>query len=221
MRRFGAGLKINLMLLFIFCICKGFAYSYNYSGAVDYSNEWCNDGQDAKGYNTWNNPNGHAADFWYTSYSSDCANFVSQCLLAGGDFRQTFQSVTYAAKGPEFSPGQYTNTNQGGGGLQTTLIQVEGLRRYLLDRYHALYIHGQCTDIMGPGDVYLITGHAMFIANGQGASAEYNGHTTDRHHAPIGGQFNSDRAFFHIEPTVPYVKKVEVKQGTLTIYSAT
>ena len=41
--------------------------TYNAEAAADYAREWCNK----------RNPR-------YETYSKDCANFVSQCLIAGG-----------------------------------------------------------------------------------------------------------------------------------------
>jgi len=56
--------------IFIFLLCIFGVFSYSAKKAVAYANKYCDS----------RNPNYHD----YSNEGGDCANFVSQCLIAGG-----------------------------------------------------------------------------------------------------------------------------------------
>jgi gliding motility-associated-like protein len=222
------------------------SYSHTQGSSVSYAEEWCNSTETsknpppAKGYNVWNNDE-HESDNWYSSYTSDCANFVSQCLIAGdSNYRTLFRKFldldnTNNHDGPEFTPGN-PNDNKGNGGTPTTIINVDGLNRFLRDYRHSLFILGTWSDVIVPGDVFLIPTHATFVdyidnAYSDNEKSTYNAHTNDvyrGHTARIywtktyqPPAFDLSKSFYHLVPTVPYVKKIIVTEaGGKIIYSA-
>ncbi len=68
------------------------ALTYNSDKAATYADEWCNDGPGAKGYNI-GDPNPNNCDPFKNYSPFDCANFVSQCLKAGGIDLSSCQNV--------------------------------------------------------------------------------------------------------------------------------
>ena len=73
-------------LVFAFMVLSGLAAAYNPSGAVSYAKQYWNSANHKCGtytsctpYSYWGNER-----CGYASHGGDCANFVSQCLIAGG-----------------------------------------------------------------------------------------------------------------------------------------
>ena len=73
------------MILIMLVLYPNFFYAqtYNPQAAADYAREWCKE----RNTNNWTkSPNNFNITYGnpYNNYPKDCANFVSQCLRAGG-----------------------------------------------------------------------------------------------------------------------------------------
>lgn len=67
-----------------------FYQGYNTANAIDYAHQWC--GRSSTGYSSGMNSPGYNPAYYYCS--QDCANFVSQCIHAGG-VSETFAYVSW------------------------------------------------------------------------------------------------------------------------------
>ena len=219
-------------IIFAFILISFIAFNikaddYSRGNAETYANHYCNAGDQAgHGYNVTKidkasnqiNPDYGlgitAANTWYQEFAEDdCANFVSQCLIAGGlDSLMNYSGGTNPAGG-----NQYNNTN----GIVTTrnnatIIGVtdNALQDYLKNYYHAGYIYALADPSIVGGDVFVIpqgqgeTRHAMFIVDVNGTALSCDAHTTDRQnyvmHSDLSAYSYSPclYSFFHIYPTV-------------------
>lgn len=203
--------------------------AYDPNSAVAYSDIWNADPDKSpykKKYNVWYEPQIKDPHHWYNNYNSiggDCANFVSQCLIVGGikkDLNKYLQANSGIYDGPQFTPDNPDTGATADGGIanggesNNTIRLALELENYIRYIYHAQFFYGMATSVIKPGDIYFHKNHAMIIATGSGESSTYNARNSDRYHAqmwPSG--FNSDKKLYHMVPTVPHVKKVEIFQG--------
>ena len=177
------------------------ASTYDPNAAVTYADGWCGDTTHCANsaasnnaqliYNTWDNLS-HGTTY-YNSYefqtgdSGDCANFVSQCLLAGGlrtEMHSFFASSSFYTNnaghefvnGNEVICGDSTLNAEGlrcGGQLNTsstagTKLPAIPLKEFLLNVFHAQYFIGtpdpatlnitQIPAVLNAGDVVLLEG---------------------------------------------------------------
>ena len=122
-------LRKIVYFFWIFVIFAKIVFAYDAQLAIDYAHRWCNDGpSDNWGYNIYAynsqvDANGgklnknyvvlngvwhHETSGWFREESSDCANFVSQCLIAGGlDFHSYLNEL--ATSGPNGSDDRKIN----------------------------------------------------------------------------------------------------------------
>lgn len=160
------------------------AFAYNVSDAVDYSDDWALD----------RNPNW--PNFWL---HGDCANFVSQCLYAGGIPFDTLGSISdkecwWCEEDPYSS---------GGWDYTSTWSVAPDLWDWLIHDNHGSYIgswgpseQSNSNASIEPGDVILYDwdsdaskDHTSFVAAwGTDPDSGYvgdliNQHTSDRYHA--------------------------------------
>jgi flagellar hook assembly protein FlgD len=234
-----------LILCLCFLPCQVLT-AYNGTDAVSYANQWWGDNiKDHKYdfYNTWSNSNKNMA-IYYNNYAldatdsekgGDCANFVSQCLIAGGlgdslaAFLQIQEHASFAGK--EFTQEHKDNGHDpnerfgiAGGGVNATDVNVGDFQDFFISYYHALYIRGRVTSDIVPGDVLNFWGsgnsHSTIITQGTGDNACYSSHTGNRHNEAVTSNFNTARHFFHMVPTVPFVQHVQITQDGVIIYDA-
>lgn len=227
------------------------AQAYDSDLASKYAKKWWGDtytSDKSLVYNIWSNSKHDQVNYYYNDYTyndknelkGDCANFVSQCLTAGGigsEFEEFANSLSDDAERKDKTGNKFSKANPhtvrlyngvAAGGVYGTIPGARLLDGFLINNYHALYINGNITDQIMKGDVYLLidaaVAHSMFIVDGIGQDALYNCHTYDDHDAKVSDRVTafpgSRNHFFHIVPTAPFVKNVKVTQGNLTIYYA-
>jgi len=84
----------KILLIFTFTFITADALAYDRSAVATYADLYWgwktsnqdrsfDNGQYGEGYNISDSPNYNSNDY-YEYFSNDCANFVSQCLIAGG-----------------------------------------------------------------------------------------------------------------------------------------
>ena len=153
----------------IILFCFGMSvFGYKSQDAVNYANKYTDNlGKYGKIYNKYDvnkNPKG------YNVYANDCANFVSQCLIAGG------QDLSKAGKGIVDSNGCITYCSD-------------------LNNYLANYLNAETSLITGKGipstnlsagDVVIFGNdtndyaHAAFVVGVEGGTVLLNAHTSHR-----------------------------------------
>ncbi len=148
---------LTAMISVLLCNIPSVQASYNPQAAVDYAKEW-----DCEGCRNTDD---------YLVYDADCANFVSQCLIAGG------LDLT-ACTDPEVV------TDEKG-----CIISCKVLDRYLrwvgVNHDCNLVNEGE-PEWLRAGDVIILAcspdryQHAMIVANGEGPKALYSGHSQDQ-----------------------------------------
>ncbi|MBI5210844.1 MAG: IPT/TIG domain-containing protein [Elusimicrobia bacterium] len=178
-------------------IGPAFAGSYDSGAAASYADDWCglpgHCGHDDR-FNTWDNILDPPRSFYYNSYGSfyfqlggDCANYVSQCLVAGGlgtDLEQFIANSSYQAlAGRRFSNGNEVICDDPMllvkgikcGGVNGTWasagtdVPVVPLKEFLIKSFHAQYFLGKKDDsgviptatipaVLALGDVVLLEG---------------------------------------------------------------
>lgn len=157
--------------------------AYDSAAAVSYANKWvkattkaCKTGsttvQDYANYNPA-----------YAKYQcNDCANFVSQCLYAGG----IPQTTTWA-------PGKLAWINTG------YSSSYYGLVEYMVDNYYAISTTKASVEA---GGMISMTGysHVMFVVYNDGTTVKYNAHSSDRYQS--GTSTGSGMSFYNIERIV-------------------
>jgi hypothetical protein len=223
--------KTLLVMAFIALLNCFHAYGYDSTAAVSYANEW--DNAQLAGPSGYNVDTIHDnQQYYYFSYTNDCANFVSQCLIAGG-----LTSLSdYALKNDHNYAGlQFTEDDSDGEFKTITDVSyappIGALQDYLINYYHAGFVYGFANDSIVAGDVFILPrasteNHAMLITGRVGQAIKYDSHTNDADNVVWNKQlkdysYSSYRyQFFHIYPTVPYVKSVTIKQGDTQIYNA-
>lgn len=146
---------------------ESIAFAYTTTNAVNYANQW------------WN---GRNPDF-NTTYSSDCANFVSQCLIKGGMKLSQDTSI-------------YTDT-------YGAIPSVSDLDKHLNEFQHAIKTDGHyavdAPSNLTPGDVVIYKDdsgthrHAAIVISGNGANAILAAHSGD--HNDIGIDFQANYYF--------------------------
>jgi hypothetical protein len=162
--KFGASLCLGFFL-FTASGLTAFAAVYNNSQAARYADKWV----DSDEADNIRNP------FYYHSGqgSNDCANYVTQCLIAG--YIPTYNS----------------------GGLQVnhSLIRCDdlavSLHNLFSDDSARVSAGGNAPDFMGAGDVVIYGDnndayrHAVVVVAGTGAQILCNAHTSERCHKPF------------------------------------
>ena len=149
-----AGIRMIILTVVLSSLASG---AYNPETAVSYAKTW-----DCDGCRNTDE---------YLVYDADCANFVSQCLIAGG------LDLT-ACTDPEVV------TDEKG-----CIISCTVLDRYLswvgVNHDCRLVSEGE-PEWLRAGDVIILAccpdryQHAMIVANGEGANALYSGHSQDQ-----------------------------------------
>ena len=131
------------MKLILLALLLGFSLSYDASAAIKYARTYC------KNYNSaYNN---------YRNSGGDCANFVSQCLIKGG------QSLDGCA----------------GRDGKGTLPLVSNLRSCLEKKgWH--YTQGVSKKFKAGYPFFIGNSHAMIATGVSGNRVTYCGHTNDR-----------------------------------------
>ncbi len=139
----GEGRTLCLPLLWLAMTCILFASTpslcqayYNVQAAVDYSNRWCGSAR---------NPAYHD----YSYEGGDCANYVSQCLIAGGFLTQTYPAV------------------------YNLVAAIEARGGYLISAAELRAGDVLVTRLDSGGQ------HVVFVCSGQGTGCRINGHTSN------------------------------------------
>jgi len=152
--------------------------AYDRQAAIYYANMWATKdmSDDGRGYNP--------EYYDYTLEGGDCANFASQCLIAGG---VTLSSVGYI-DGKGCIPG------------------AETLRQSLRTNHDALE-SGLLPDALTIGDiVFLVNGeawHTLFVVDRIGNDIYINCHTDDRKHAPLTEFAGESMVYLSLDSTPP------------------
>lgn len=196
---------------------------YSAISAITYANNYsANDNDTAnptQKYNIYQHKDGSV---YYDSAKNDCANFVSQCLIAGG----ITSIIQYADANRTYSMKQYPKN------IYATIADAShnALLDYLTNYMHAAYFYSEADSTIVGGDVLImpqlnptdgtlivedgaIKRHAVFIVNGGNGINKfyYDAHTNNRNNK----SFSNDSTgriesylyeYFHIYPTVPYAK---------------
>lgn len=115
---------------------------------------------------SFQNAYNYAKKYWntrnysYNYYSGkNCANFVSQCLVAGGvKTSSTWKNGTYA------------------------FVNCTGLRNYFTSNYGVKYVSSPKASSINPGDVIYTNGggHVMFVMKKSGSTIYASGNTNNR-----------------------------------------
>jgi hypothetical protein len=123
-------------------------------------------------------------EYW-SSPDSDCANFVSQCLAAGG-LRPTYDDGReWRANGLEFPTGAWVNC-----GAQKRAFTSRGAShtRYVVQVAHTVPPHWRAGDIVYLGNVQdgkLEWQHVIICAGRRDGEWVYDSHTTSLRQAPL------------------------------------
>lgn len=162
-------------------------WKYDSAKAVAYARKW------AKGKNTA-----------YRAFSSDCANFASQCVVAGGvhmvETKHPLTEVTNSTK-------EWFHIKSGASFCYTTsFVQVAPLASYwiLAKAYPTVTVKSLASAIatVKAGDVVNLvhpsTGvhyHSIFVSYKSGSTAKYCGHTSARLDEPFTSLKKDDHYF--------------------------
>ena len=164
---------------------------YDRAAAVRYADEWA----------LKDNP-----EYW-SSPDSDCANFVSQCLAAGG-LRSTFDAGReWRSNGTEFPTVAWVNC-----GAQQRALSSRGAAhsRYIVGTSHALPAGWAAGDIVYLGnevDGKLEWQHVIICAGKRDGSWVYDSHTTAYRRTPLSHWYPahfSEVSFCHVAGVVTY-----------------
>ena len=168
-------LKFKVFSILFSCLIfiASVAFSYNYQKAIDYANNWVFDSNGTPIYNVYDSDKKEG----YKVYLNDCANYVSQCLIAGGQILSNC----------------YFTDDKG------CITDCDSLHDYLLNNLHAEYSSiensGTIPDNLTAGDIVIFGDsddnwtHAAIVVSGVGNSILLNTHTTHRKEAPFSGFF--------------------------------
>jgi hypothetical protein len=160
-------------------------YAYNRAEVSTYANKYWGDirspipddnGKIKEGYNILGSPNYNQNDYYDYFPANDCANFVSQCVIAGG-------------VGLGAGPGATGRRWLAGTTTYATIPYVDNLHSSLVNRRewgHKKLTHPDLSipDAIKAGDVIIYGDyvHAAIVVEGAGGSSKVNSHTTDRYH---------------------------------------
>lgn len=162
---------------------------YNTNAAIEYAGSWANR------YNTST----------YKTFSSDCTNFVSQCLVAG-DISQRAPSGTPSNTILATTSYWYHRKISSTFYCSTSFVRVTDFWSYWQPKSGSVYYstRNSCASAMKKGDVVLLarrtTGakyHAIIISSG-GSSGTYCGHTTARRNYPFKNISDADNNFYRL-----------------------
>ncbi len=143
----------------IFCLLVGLTLTYNAGSAVSYARKYC------RNYN----PKYHN----YASSGGDCANFVSQCLVAGG----------------------MSFSNCGGKDNKGMIPYVPNLENCLSNNgWKKSY--GRNGSFRAGYPFFIPGSHAMIATSVNGGSLTFCGHTNDRCDSSMG--FMSNWAYYYL-----------------------
>ncbi|MBI4056572.1 MAG: right-handed parallel beta-helix repeat-containing protein [Elusimicrobia bacterium] len=210
-----------------------FSQGYDPGPAVSYADRWCGNDTGCGQYPYHNTSSVYDPTYgttfhdptYYNTYGldpgdgvgDDCANFVSQALIAGGldaeikSFLSTWSSsdrVNYAGRqftpaNPDTGPLNPPMPGIGSGGVFGTVANATliKLKDFLNNSFHAEYTKGKIPDNLGMGDVVLVAcdacsgvgplHHSMLVTEGLGVNAKVSYHSRDTFHQPL-GEFFSD-----------------------------
>ena len=186
-------------IIFIIIISSSFttiAQTYDRQAATDYANYWwdgrntMNGEKSQTSYNTtWGTPY-----YNYNGLGGDCANFVSQCLIAGG------LDLTLGANGNGLGVDD-NNCITGVYELVTHLKNYQRTEYYFSSNAAAdVFSNTDAGDpvLLGqPGDNYI---HSVFCAEVDGSQNLYNSHSSDYYQVDITTWNTLTHAhYFHIK----------------------
>lgn len=182
--------------------------TYDVDAAVAYAEQWGGEGRNPAYYD-------------YSDDGGDCANFVSQCLIAGG-LDLSAGPGYWAYDG--YLPSIPSCTNLNANLVNTQNAQHETRPR---DEVEPIWFLPGDPAIFGRSDAHPAT-HAVFAVTGDATHyATCNSHTPNVNHASIGWFFNTysdlDRCtYYHISTQLPQEPTVETNSATnITDSSAT
>ena len=147
------------MKAIIFCLLVCLALSYDTGKAISYARKYCKNYN--KNYRNYRNSGG------------DCANFVSQCLIAGGQSLSGCSGLDPKGTLPLVSNLENCLSNKG---WKKSTGKPGGFKAG-----HPFFIHNQ---------------HAMIATSVSGNSLKYCGHTTDR--CDAGMTAKSNYVYFYL-----------------------
>lgn len=134
----------------------------------------------------------------YDSFTSDCTNFVSQCIYAGGidmDFPSNVPSGINDTTSYWYSEFAGYNIDVPTYNISTSFINVEDLYDYLTDESLVTVISGSGIDVIQDeaeiGDIVQLKygsgrySHSIIITGGTRGNYKYSAHSTNRRNEPI------------------------------------
>jgi hypothetical protein len=142
---------------------------YDRRAAVAYADTWALKGNPA----------------YWSSPDSDCANFVSQCLAAGGLLPTYDAGGAWHADGTEFPTPAWVNC---GAQLQALSTGAAGHSRYLTQSTRALPSRWAAGDIVYLGNVVdgeVVWQHVIICVGRSGGEWLYDSHTTAHRRLPL------------------------------------
>ncbi|MBI5206586.1 MAG: amidase domain-containing protein [Candidatus Firestonebacteria bacterium] len=223
---------IILLFINLFTFIKSFAYDRK--EAVKYAEKW------------WGSLESKGANYNYPAYfnygnkdqnpveteGGDCANYISQCLIAGG--------IRFVRGSPwSYDPNNFWYENITGAlklDIKNSNIWAEGLRNSLNHTAHGATEYSSLNSSIKVGDIVFITDtekdqdpplpsdsdadHTFIVTARNGDYYEVNSHTNDRNHLSM--YFIKDDytlIYLHI-PDSPVVKEVTLKLDGVEKYKA-
>ncbi|MBN1824340.1 MAG: amidase domain-containing protein [Endomicrobiales bacterium] len=210
--------KITTLLIAGLFLPISFAFAYDRQAAVNYAGLWWNTDIDSNTKvdhinSSLATPTAGPYTFYYkmgtdifhddgyntvsTTSGVDCANFVSQCLIAGG------------LKTPMTNDENYK-------GLGGTIVKADKLGEYLneygsvttIDKTSAAkprYNYSELPSEFEPGDVVIFNNiHAVFATSGKKENMYFAAHTNDRIDFNIDNYLNhfTQAMIYHLEPFI-------------------
>lgn len=176
---------VGIILFFVIIIKEGYCQSYPYdrSAAIAYADSY------------WSWPNYNRSKYWIEvdpetgEHASDCANFATQCLTAGGrdPYDPFYDNLPLHISG--YQPSYYSCTKNLAPYLRKISIETVG-----------------DPSIVEPGDIILLKYdatetdfyHAVIIVEVEGQNIYYTAHTNDRQHCLLQDPQNQRYHYFHI-----------------------
>lgn len=144
------------------------ALAYDRSNVAEYANEWTEDDPNS----TLHNPD-------YPYYEGhDCANYVSQCLIAGG--------LDLSAGTDGLGTGVISDCIPNCDRLHTHLVDYQHVEHHQISTSESLPNNLQTGDVIIFGDEADGWQHAVIVVEGSGNNVKLNAHTNHRHHRSFG-----------------------------------
>lgn len=185
--------KIHITVLFIFsCWMQIAAQQYNPEKAVAYANKWWNSFNTDK-----DNPVDGGPYKNYTRDGGDCANFVSQCLIAGG----------LNLKGGTDGKGAYVKPEGVIAGAKELVKHLKDVQKFEHKLINNIYGKEEPLFVK-PGDPvflgYELANHSTICVDVERGKNVYNAHTGPHYHEKITYWGYPNAYYFHIGTEITY-----------------